>query len=290
MQPLCRITIFTKCYMNPLILSEEESFRTGDTDLTYFYKRLVKMPNGVLLYCTDGEADITVDLKQYHIVPNTNIILLADSILSLRSAGRNLRLHFFAFSDEMFKISCFRLEPTFIHFLKENPCYTHSVPEILRFINGMIEASSSISYDSKNRFREHIARNLLQVFFLNTYDKVQRFFTKEQISGNNRKDQLFKKFISLVHAHCTTQRDVAFYAEQLCISTRYLAAITKEVSQQSAKEIIDSFLMLELKVALRSTNLSLKEIADHYHFPDQSFFGRYFKKHTGISPKQYRMK
>ena len=119
---------------------------------------------------------------------------------------------------------------------------------------------------------------------------IRDSFTKEQLEGGNRKGQLFKKFIHLVHTNCTAQRDVAFYAEQLCISTRYLSAITKEVGQISAKEIIDEFLTLEIKVALQSTNLSLKEIADRYNFPDQSFFGRYFKKHTGMSPKEYRAK
>lgn len=81
-----------------------------------------------------------------------------------------------------------------------------------------------------------------------------------------------------------------FYADQLCISTRYLSAITKQVAENSAKEIIDENLILELKMALQSTGMSLKEIADKYRFPDQSFFGRYFKKHTGMSPKEYRAK
>ena len=101
---------------------------------------------------------------------------------------------------------------------------------------------------------------------------------------------MFKKFINLVHTYCTTQRDVAFYADQLCISTRYLSAITKQVAADSAKEIIDDNMILELKMALQSTGMSLKEIADKYRFPDQSFFGRYFKKHTGMSPKEYRAK
>ena len=60
--------------------------------------------------------------------------------------------------------------------------------------------------------------------------------------------------------------------------------------RNSAKEIIDENLILELKMALQSTGMSLKEIADKYRFPDQSFFGRYFKKHTGMSPKEYRAK
>ena len=93
-----------------------------------------------------------------------------------------------------------------------------------------------------------------------------------------------------MHTHCALQRDVAFYARELCITTRYLSTITKEIGKTTAKNLIDSFLILELKVALQSTDLSLKEIAEKYRFPDQSFFGRFFKKHTGMSPKAFRAK
>ena len=275
--------------MNPLLTTKAETFRAGEDDLDFYRNRLIKLTNGALLYCTKGEAAFSIDLEEYHIVPNTNVMLLPGSILSLKSATKDFRVHYFAYSGEMIKVACFRLDPAFMHFMKENACYTHTDPEAIRAITGLIGASAAVYGDKENRFQESIAQNLLQIFFLDTYDKVQRYFTKEQLEGSNRKGQLFKKFIHLVHTHCTNQRDVAFYAEQLCISTRYLSAITREAGNISAKEIIDEFLMLEIKVALQSTNLSLKEIADRYNFPDQSFFGRYFKKHTGMSPKEYRM-
>lgn len=276
--------------MNPLLTTKKETFRAGTDNLAFFSKRLVKMESGAIMFCFKGEAEITVDLKQYHIVPNTNMMILPNSIFSLVSSSKDFQVDYFAYSDEMFKAACFRLDPPFLHFLKENACHTHTLKEALRSITGLIESTSAIYTDTSNRFRETIAQNLLQIFFLDTYDKVQRLFTPEQIEGSNRKDELFKKFINLVHTHCVTQRDVAFYAEQLCISTRYLSAITKQMGKDSAKEIIDEFLILELKVALQSTGLSLKEIAEKYRFPDQSFFGRYFKKHTGMSPKEYRAK
>lgn len=276
--------------MSPLITTQQEKFKAGTDNLEYFSNRLVKMNNGVLMFCIEGEADFIIDLKKYHIVPNTNIMLLPRSIFTLVSASSDFRVHYFAYSEEIFKTACFRLEPPFIHFLKENSCYTHTEEEPLRSIMGLIAASNAIYLDFENCYREAIAQNLLQIFFFDTYDKVQRLFTPEQIEGSNRREELFKKFIVLVHTYCVTQRDVAFYAEQLCISTRYLSSITQQIGKVSAKELIDDFLMLELKVALQSTGLSLKEIADKYHFPDQSFFGRYFKKHTGMSPKEYRTK
>lgn len=274
--------------MNPLFTTNKDTFRAGADNLEFFHKRLVKITNGAILFCFGGEANITIDLEKYHIVPNTNIMLIPNSIFSLTDASEDFQVHYFAYTEAMFRAACFRLDPAFIHFLKENSCYTHTLKEAIRSITGLIEASTAIYNDTANRFRETIAQNLLQIFFLDTYDKVQRLFTPEQIEGSSRKDELFKKFIGLIHTHCTTQRDVTFYAEQLCISTRYLSAITKQTGKSSAKEIIDGFLILELKVALQSTNLSLKEIADKYHFPDQSFFGRFFRKHTGMSPKEYR--
>lgn len=276
--------------MNPLATTPQETFKAGTDNLEYFRNQLVKISNGVLLFCHSGEAEITIDMERHHIVPNTDIILLPCSIFSVVSATEDLVVHYFAYSDEMFKIVSFRLNPAFIHFLKENSCYTHTGETTLRAMQGLIEASNSIYKNKEHHFRDTIAQNLLQIFILDIYDKVQRLFTREQLEGSNRKDELFKKFIRLVHTYCTTQRDVAFYARQLCISTRYLSAITQQMGSATAKEIIDQFLMLELKVALQSTGLSLKEIADKYRFPDQSFFGRFFKKHTGMSPKEFRAK
>ena len=274
--------------MNPLLTTKQETFRAGTDKLEFFRERLLKMNNGALMFCTRGEANITIDLRKYHIVPNTHITLLPSSIISLTSASKDFLVDFFAYSETMFKTACFRLEPPFIHFIKENACYTHTEDEPVRAITGLITASNAIYRDSENLYREAIAQNLLQIFFLDTYDKVQRYFTEEQINGSNRKEELFKKFINLVHTYCTTQRDVAFYADQLCISTRYLSTIVRSIAHTTAKEFIDRSVILEIKMLLQSTDLSVQEIAYRLHFPDQSYLGRFFKKHTGESPTEYR--
>lgn len=183
--------------MNPLLTTKQETFRAGTDKLEFFRERLLKMNNGALMFCTRGEANITIDLRKYHIVPNTHITLLPSSIISLTSASKDFLVDFFAYSETMFKTACFRLEPPFIHFIKENACYTHTEDEPVRAITGLITASNAIYRDSENLYREAIAQNLLQIFFLDTYDKVQRYFTEEQINGSNRKEELFKKFINL---------------------------------------------------------------------------------------------
>ena len=88
--------------MNPLLTTREETFKAGTDNLDFFRKRLLKMNNGILMFCFSGEADITIDLKQYSIVPNTNIIILPNSIFSLTSASKDFCVHYFTFSEEMF--------------------------------------------------------------------------------------------------------------------------------------------------------------------------------------------
>ena len=136
--------------MNPLLTTKAETFRSGTDNLEFYHNRLIKLTNGVLLFCSGGEAEITIDLEKHHIIPNTNIMLLPGSILSLRSASPDFQIHYFAYSGEMMKVACFRLDPAFMHFMKENSCYTHTRLETIRPILRMIEASAAIYADKEN--------------------------------------------------------------------------------------------------------------------------------------------
>lgn len=270
-------------------LSTEEPFVAGVDNLSAFRYHLYKLEGASVLFCLDGEGEITIDLKQYEIKKNTQVILLPGSVVSLNKFDKNFSVAFFISYGEMFREACFRLEPPFFHYLKQKPCYT--LPEdFTRNIKAFMNSTKIIYDDTENRFRDQIARNHFQSFLLDIYDKVQRFFTSEDIEGHNRQDELFKKFIALVQENCTAQREVNFYADQLCISPKYLTNIVRATTGEYAKKIIDDFAILEIKVLLQSTEFTIQEIADQLHFPDQSYLGRYFKRHEGTSPMDYRNK
>ena len=103
-----------------------------------------------------------------------------------------------------------------------------------------------------------------------------------------RKENLVKNFTQLVQKQFRSQRNVNMYSEQLSITPKYLTETVKEITGKTAGEIIDDFVLLEAKLLLDNPALSIAEIADELHFSDQSFFGKYFKRHTGLSPKEYR--
>ena len=273
---------------NPLSATLDEPFVADTCNLGRLKNRLCKLEGGTILFCLNGLAQLTIDLKKHEVVKNTQIVLLPNTVVSLDGMSDDFKVSLFAFHGEMFREACLRFNTSFFRFLKENPCYT--IPdEYTKSIYGLMDAVNCIYADIDNRFRYHIARNHLQSFLLDVYDKCYRFFPRQEIEvGGDRQRQLFEKFIAMVHENCLTEREVTFYADKLCISTKYLTGICKNVTGDSAKKIIDNFSMLEIKVMLQGTELNIQEIADRMQFPDQSYLGRYFKRLEGISPIEYR--
>lgn len=266
---------------------EKEIFTAGTVHLSPSMHRLQKMAGGAIFFCRKGWALFTIDLKEYDITEGMQVVLLPGSVFHMNEKSKDFLVSYLEFSEDMFREASLRLDPPFFHFIKENPCYKLPA-ENRKVINRLMDASEAIYEDSDHCFRLQLIKNHLQCFLMDIYDKCQRCFTRQQIEGKNRQDELFKRFMALVHEHCIREREVNFYADRLYISTKYLTGICRNITGQSAKKMIDNFVILEIKVLLESTQLSIQEIADKLSFPDQSYLGRYFKRHEKISPVEYR--
>lgn len=103
-------------------------------------------------------------------------------------------------------------------------------------------------------------------------------------------ETLVHRFLEELHKHYQKERKVTFYADCLHISPGYLSTIVAHNTGKSASEWIDNFVVLEAKALLKQTNQTIQQISDELNFPSQSFFGKFFKRMTGISPKEYREK
>ena len=99
---------------------------------------------------------------------------------------------------------------------------------------------------------------------------------------------LKEHFRHLLHQHCREQHEVSFYAEQLCVTPDYLSKVMRNFSGRSAVKWINHSLIMEAKILLRKPEMTIQTIAETLHFSDQSAFGKFFKKHTGMSPLSYR--
>lgn len=99
---------------------------------------------------------------------------------------------------------------------------------------------------------------------------------------------LFSKFMGLLSTSLPHERTVTYYADRLFVSPKYLSAVCKELTGNTASAIINTFIVKEIERLLKMNTLSIKEIANELNFSSISFFGKYVRKKLGMSPKHYR--
>lgn len=274
---------------NPFAISDNDQFIVGDSDLAFFDNVGGRIEGCVILFCREGSADVIISQIQRTLKPNSLALLLPGAMLLLANRSEDFRVSFCSFSHDLFSEAAFRLDPSFFHSLRERPV-TMASQHIAQGANIWFDMAAYTYADRENVFRNTIIKNRLQNLLLETYDKMLRFAFPEQDASDTttRQTELFQRFVSLLHEYCAQEREVSFYADKLCISTRYLSNIVQRIARTSAKHFIDRSVVLEIKMMLQSTDLSVQEIAYKLKFPDQSYLGRFFKKHTGLSPSEYR--
>ena len=141
--------------------------------------------------------------------------------------------------------------------------------------------------DAGNFFHKDVVRMLLSAMIYDLYNAIYRI----QMSSSQKQssaETIFMKFVRLVELHYRHERRVGWYARELCISAKYLSETVKQVSHRTPNEWIDNYVLKELRVQLRNTSKSIKEISNELHFTNQSFMGKFFKEHVGVSPLTYR--
>ena len=140
--------------------------------------------------------------------------------------------------------------------------------------------------ETKNHFRKDLIRTLLLAMF---YDVGNIIYRARNFGGVQiPSEKAFTQFLRLVQSNCRRERRVSWYAQQLNITPKYLSLIVKRISGRTALEWIENYVTMELRVILKNSTKSIKEITEEMNFPNQSFLGKYFKEHVGMTPSEYR--
>lgn len=140
--------------------------------------------------------------------------------------------------------------------------------------------------DKRNHFQKDLIKALLLAMFYDLSNIIYRGQSSDK--PKSRQEIIFTKFIRLVETNFRHERRVAWYAKELDITPKYLSETVKAVSHRTPNEWIDYYIILELRVQLKNTIKNIKEIAEELNFPNQSFLGKFFREHVGMSPSKYR--
>lgn len=253
-------------------LPDDEIFKAGaDKNEWLPQGKTMKVDVDTIIFCRKGTANIEIDLIPYELVANTQLIIIAGSIVHNISNSDDFKISYITFKHEVYDEATAQLEPSFTFFLKEYPCVQLGEKKINK-MNYLVEAMEDFYNEKNNCFRVKIFKNNIQSFLLDVYDKTRTLFKIEKSEEVGRREELFIKFIHLIHKYCPQQREVGFYAEKLCITSRYLSSITQNVADKSAKYIIDKHAIQRIKIMLKYSNMSIQDISYELNFPNQSFF------------------
>ena len=144
--------------------------------------------------------------------------------------------------------------------------------------------------NKEDLYRREVVMGLMQGFFFELCNIFNSHAptAAATVKNKSRKEYIFERFYESLIESYQSERSVKFYADQLCLTPKHLSGVVKEVSGKTVGEWIDELVILEAKALLNSSSMNIQEIADRLNFANQSFFGKYFKHYTGMSPKEYR--
>jgi len=236
--------------------------------------------------CLKGEAEIALKSEKYHLKEGDMCVVFPEDILHVRKKSRDFKGYVMVVTpDFLYNINIPSFTQIYL-FIKEHRCISLSDKEQEDLMK-MYEDMKAYDTRLNNPCRKEITQHLVTAI---VYEIIGLYKKGEPVNQQpySRKDQLFFDFMDLVATHYKQERGIEFYADKLCVSSRHLSSICKELDGQTAKKCIDGQIIINVQMLLSTTTFTITQIADEFNFPNASFFIKFFKKHTGITPKKFR--
>ena len=267
-------------------------FRASSGD-HFIEGRTVRMKAFTVILCIDGTENGTVNLKEMSINKGSLLMTFPNNVLKIEAGYPTATVRGIMLSQDfmrMLQVDVKNSLPLFMR-LAYNPL-VNLTQEQQEDIERYFDLLENISNNSDLAHRDEIMRGLLMSMFYrisDTYEQRPQVLDEKERSVRNRREEYFAKFITLLSENFKRERTVGFYAEQMCVTPKYLSLLIKDFSGKSAAEWIDSYVITEAKTLLRYSTMSIQEVAYELNFSSQSFFGKYFKHLTGMSPSEYKL-
>ena len=243
-----------------------------------------RLQEGRIAIITNGRARVLINLIEYIFRPNYISLIAPGSIIQIIETSQDFDAHMMAIEHNFLPVS--GKEEFFAHFLqrKKNlllPLTTTEQVQIENFITVMWDVLQ------EPVFRKEVIQHLLAGLLYNI-EYIAKNKGQSESSPLTHQNDIFQRFISLVNTYSKTERNVSFYADKLCLTPRYLNTVIRQASQQTVMDWINQSIILEAKVLLKHSNRLVYQISDELNFPNPSFFSKFFKRITGMTPQEYQ--
>lgn len=274
-----------------LIASRVKIMETVNIDLFRYPTRLDAF---AILFCSEGSISFTSGLRRHTLDAKMLFVLLPGSILQVESIRPESSVYTVICEEEFIRrinIDIKLLSRLFLS-VEKQPCLRLCEAEWAGITGSFAEIRSESLLRPGDVYSPEILRSMIRTLAYKVCRIIGRHIESQpapETSARSRNDEYFNQFMSELTKHYMQERSVGFYAGQLHLTPKYLTTIIRKTSGRTAAEWIDDYVVLEAKNLLKYSTMSIQEIAYCLNFPNQSFFGKYFRSHTGMTPSAYRM-
>jgi len=289
--PFYQIT-FETLAMQPHIISQTEKFSISREsflfkEFSFDFKKPMISDANLFVLCVSGNATIVVNFVEYEVRPNLIVVILPHYIFQVVRQSDDFKIDFLAVGyDFITTISYKQVLAEIVSLVQKQSYFDLGEDGYLEFRN--ISQLIVSQYKLPQRYRDSIVKSLFDVlvykmsgwFLENTNQSLDNFQT--------RQEEVFRNFTSLLFFNFKEHRTVKFYADQLFITPKYLSKVILAFTGKTSMDWINDITVAAAKALIKTSEMTIKEIADELNFPNSSFFGTYFKSKTGMSPLQYR--
>ena len=238
-------------------------------------------PTYALEFVVRGEIHGNVNGRHVCLTPNTGVLFLADNVLQKVQMSEDCELYILGFTAQIGEELNLKVPHTQMAQLMMRPTWQMSEQKmavVLRYF----ELLRDVVAEGNKQVVMNMVRSLMY------YVADEYSVDLKQEHQLTRTEDICGRFLTLVEAHCRRHHDINWYASELCLAPKYLSNVVKKTLQHTAGDCIDEALIRQAKSLLVSTTYSVQQIADRLGFLNQSHFGTFFRRKTGMSPAAFR--
>lgn len=262
-------------------------FKVFNSSLEEFAYTANRLEHGGRIFCTKGNATVSMNGNTYYLVKNASLAILPYSVLSVTNRTEDFHAVVFVYTVDFFQIASKGLQGLFPYYISHP--FIIRTEEDASWILSSLSMLQELAKHKEYHYRIEMGQCILRYLLMNICNQAIGVEPKEEITNAKiHANEYFNRLVFLLSRHCVKQRSVSYYASRLCVSAKHLNEICKRVSHSTVKEVIDQYVITQLKNEIATSDKTIAEISDEYNFPSSSFFCRYFKKFTAVTPMEFR--
>lgn len=241
---------------------------------------------GGIFICLKGEGYVIINEHKYQLSPGTLCIAFPGTIIQGFKRGEGFESYTLRIATDFLRDLDIPSASSIHLLMREHPCMVlkeEQLAGILDICRMMQQKDARVQHP----FREQINAQMLRLLCLELAGIYAQHIPVRR-EPCSRQDMTFRRFLSLLATDITISREVQYYADKLSITPKYLTIITRQISGRSAASWITHSVIINAKALLSTTQLTVQQVSERLNFPNPSFFGQYFLRHTGMTPKAFR--